>query len=106
MKRVLPVLTAFAMLSLLCSFNRPAHAGASSSTVNQDPAPPTSQIDLEPVLAGLDQPLFVTGAGDGSHRLFIVERPGRIKVLLPNATVPTLFLDITDRVGSGGERGM
>jgi len=94
------------MLSLLCSINRPAHAGSSLSIINQDTTPPTPQIDLELVQAGLDQPLYITGAGDGSHRLFIVERTGRIKVLLPGASVPTLFLDITDRVGSGGERGM
>src|SRR6185369_9836869 len=85
---------------------RPAHAGSPPSISNQDTLPPTPQIDLEPVLADLDQPLYVTGAGDGSHRLFIVERQGRIKVLLPEAAAPTTFLDITDRVGSGGERGL
>jgi glucose/arabinose dehydrogenase len=105
MKRSLSALAAIAGLFLLCSINRPARAGSSSPIVNQD-TPPTPQVDLELVLADLDQPLFVTGAGDGGGRLFVVERPGRIKVLRPEATVPTTFLDITDRVGAGGERGM
>ena len=50
--------------------------------------------------------MFITHAGDGSGRLFIVEQPGVIKVLAPSATLGTAFLDITDRVLSGGERGL
>jgi hypothetical protein len=38
--------------------------------------------------------------------LFVVEQGGRIKVLQPGAATPTLFLDITARVLSGGERGL
>jgi hypothetical protein len=39
------------------------------------PAPPVS-IVLDRVLTGLDLPVFVTHAGDGSRRLFVVERGG------------------------------
>jgi glucose/arabinose dehydrogenase len=63
-------------------------------------------VQLEPVLTGLNQPLYVTNARDGSNRLFIIEQPGRIKVLQPNATEPTVFLDITSRVSCCGERGL
>jgi hypothetical protein len=63
-------------------------------------------IVLQPVLANLAQPVLVTHAGDGSHRLFIVEQAGRIKVLTPGSAVPTLFLDLTARVLAGGERGL
>src|SRR5262245_61140928 len=65
-----------------------------------------ASIQLVPVLAGLQSPIFVTSARDGSHRLFVVEQGGVIKLLLPGATVPTVFLDITTRVLSGGERGL
>src|SRR5581483_7848112 len=51
-------------------------------------------------------PVFVTHAGDGSYRLFIVEQGGKIKVLQPGAAATTDFLDITTRVLSGGERGL
>jgi glucose/arabinose dehydrogenase len=63
-------------------------------------------IQLEPVLAGLSSPLYVTHAGDGRNRLFILEQAGRIKVLQPDAASPTVFLDITANVLSGGERGL
>jgi glucose/arabinose dehydrogenase len=61
---------------------------------------------LVPVVSGLESPLFVTSARDGSERLFIVEQDGTIKVLRPGAAAPTVFLDIEDRVLSGGERGL
>jgi glucose/arabinose dehydrogenase len=63
-------------------------------------------VRVEPLADGLDQPVFVTGAGDGSGRLFVAEQPGRIRVVLDGALSPTPFLDITDRVTSGGERGL
>lgn len=64
------------------------------------------EIVLQPVLSGLSSPVFVTNARDGSNRLFIVEQPGRIKVLEPGSSTPAIFLDIGSRVLSGGERGL
>ncbi len=61
---------------------------------------------LQPVLDGLDQPVFVSSAHDASRRLFILEQPGRIKVLPPGGSVPKVFLDISDRVLAGGEQGL
>jgi len=63
-------------------------------------------IELLPVATGLDSPVFVTNAGDGSNRLFIVEQAGVIKVLPPGESTPTVFLDIRSRVLFGGERGL
>jgi glucose/arabinose dehydrogenase len=63
-------------------------------------------IQLQPVVTGLSNPLYVTHARDGSNRLFIVEQAGRILVLQPGSTTPTIFLDITVNVLSGGERGL
>ncbi len=70
------------------------------------PVPADAGIQLDLVLAGLDKPVYVTHAHDGTNRLFILEQDGRIKVLLPGATTPTVFLDITALVLSGGERGL
>jgi glucose/arabinose dehydrogenase len=72
--------------------------------LSMDPA--SGAIQLEPVLTGLSSPLYLTSARDGTNRLFIVEQPGTIKVLQPGATTPTVFLDITSRVLSGGEQGL
>src|SRR5690242_11523898 len=76
-------------------------------------APPTKPSDGRHVVAlaplvthGLEQPVYLTHAGDGSTRLFVVEQPGRIRVLEANALRPGPFLDVTERVLSGGERGL
>lgn len=63
-------------------------------------------IQLQPVLTGLSSPVFLTAAGDGSQRLFIVEQAGTIKALQPGASTPTVFLNIASRVLAGGERGL
>jgi glucose/arabinose dehydrogenase len=52
-------------------------------------------------------PVDLQHAPDGSGRLFIVEQPGTIRVVDGiDASNATTFLDITDRVVSGGERGL
>ncbi|MFN3693770.1 MAG: PQQ-dependent sugar dehydrogenase, partial [Ignavibacterium sp.] len=53
-------------------------------------------------------PLYLDHAGDGSNRIFVVEQAGRIKVFPNNSSVTATktFLDITDRVTSGGETGL
>jgi glucose/arabinose dehydrogenase len=61
-------------------------------------------MDLEQVATGLQAPVFATHAGDGSGRLFVVEKPGTI--LAPGQPSQP-FLDIRDRVGSRGfEQGL
>ena len=57
------------------------------------------------VAEGLSQPLDLQHAGD--TRLFIVEKGGTIRVLEAGVLRPEPFLDIRDRVGSGGnEQGL
>ena len=58
------------------------------------------------VSSGLVDPLFLTHAGDGSNRLFIVEQRGTIRVLQAGSSSPSMFLDIRSRVLAGGERGL
>ena len=65
--------------------------------------------ELRQVFAANDfvQPLFLTHAGDGSDRIFVVEKMGRIKVM-PNRddAVATDFLDLRDRVNDSGDGGL
>jgi hypothetical protein len=65
-----------------------------------------SAIQLAQVATGLTSPLFVGHAGDGSNRLFIVERGGAIKVLPPGQSTPTVFLNINTKIVAGGEQGL
>jgi len=53
-------------------------------------------------------PVFLTHAGDNTDRIFVIEQVGRIRVFPnnPNVLSSKVFLDITDRVLSGGERGL
>jgi glucose/arabinose dehydrogenase len=49
----------------------------------------------------------LANAGDGSGRLFIVEKQGTIRIFRDGALLSTPFLDITDRVGSSAsEQGL
>ena len=68
---------------------------------------PASVIALAPVAtSGLRSPVFLTHAGDGSGRLFVLEQPGRIRVIKNGMLLDAPFLDIADRVDFGGERGL
>jgi len=57
-------------------------------------------IQIQPIVTGLVEPVFVTSARDGTGRLFIVEQGGLIQVLEPGSISPTVFLDLRDRVKS------
>ncbi|MGD9498576.1 MAG: sorbosone dehydrogenase family protein [Armatimonadota bacterium] len=61
---------------------------------------------LELLADGFLRPNFVTAAGDGTHRLFVVEQQGTIRIIRDGQVVATPFLDITGLVRLGGERGM
>ncbi|MBN1810690.1 MAG: PQQ-dependent sugar dehydrogenase [Anaerolineae bacterium] len=68
---------------------------------------PDVSITVDEIVAsGFNQPVQVTHAGDGSNRLFVVEQPGRIKVIQGGSVLSTPFLDITSLVYYGGERGL
>jgi len=91
-------------------------AEPSVSTEPSDAPPPVGggdrpdlasvRVAIEPVVGGLDQPLFVTPVGDGSGRLFVAEQPGVIRIVEDGTLRDEPFLDISDRVSSGGERGL
>ena len=69
--------------------------------------PAAIRLDLNLVVGGLDRPVAVAGAGDGSGRLFVVEKKGFIRVVQNHALADAPFLDITDRVGSSSsEQGL
>lgn len=59
------------------------------------------------VADGLNRPVDIVHSGDGSGRLFILEQPGVIRVLLNGQIQPDPFLDLRDRVGSAAnEQGL
>lgn len=58
------------------------------------------------VADGFQLPVYVTHAGDGSGRIFVVEKQGTIRIIQDGKVLPTPFLDITPVVRStGNEQG-
>ena len=58
----------------------------------------------EVVASGFTHPVQVTHAGD--DRLFVVEQPGRIKIIEDGSVLPTPFLDISALTEDSGEQGL
>ncbi|MEM6724672.1 MAG: PQQ-dependent sugar dehydrogenase, partial [Bacteroidota bacterium] len=62
-------------------------------------------LSLDLYESGFNAPVDIVNAGD--DRLFIVEQAGRIRIIdMPQNTLSTPFLDIDNKVSSGGERGL
>jgi hypothetical protein len=75
-------------------------------------AAPGTLVQSVPILStGLSSPIGIANAGDGSGRLFVVERCGQIRILENGALRATPFLNLgaapgTDVISCGGERGL
>ena len=64
-------------------------------------------IALSRVAGGFEQPLLITHAGDGSGRLFVVERGGLIRILRDGVIESRPFLDLSAQVRTlGSEQGL
>ncbi len=62
-------------------------------------------IDEETILTGISSATTITHAGD--ERIFATEQAGRIRVFYRDGSIEDEpFMDIEDRVTSGGERGL
>ncbi|MBA3611606.1 MAG: PQQ-dependent sugar dehydrogenase [Nitrospirales bacterium] len=71
------------------------------------PAPVNGPIGLQLVVEhDFSKPVFLTGSPDQTKRLFVVEQDGRIVILNPGQGNPSLFLDIAEKLSTGGERGL
>ena len=55
---------------------------------------------------GFSLPVGVTNADDGSGRIFVVEQGGRVRIVKNGALLAAPFLNISNRVSTGGERGL
>lgn len=95
--------SALALLVAAC-LGCPADAGipSGSSPVVEEGSPPfrLTRLDVE-----MTDPVHLSSP-PGDPRLFVVEQAGRVRVLREGAFLPEPFLDIADRVSSGGERGL
>ncbi len=84
------------LLLAACSGSEPGDPG-------ETPGQPA--LRLVEVASGLQSPVHLT-APAADARLFIVEQPGRIRIVENGQLLATPFLDISPKVSSGGERGL
>ena len=69
--------------------------------------PTQTQIAVQPVIEGFERPLYLTHANDGSGRMFVVEKGGRIRIVADGEIIDPAFLDISTKVNaSGSEQGL
>lgn len=81
--------------------------GQDAPVTTRENAPDGSQYTLVEVASGFERPIFVTGAGDGSGRLFIVEQGGVIYVMANGQLQNEPFLDVSALVSrDANERGL
>ena len=66
--------------------------------ITRERAPSPSQVKLTQIIGGLTRPLYVTHAGDGSNRLFVVEQVGKIWIIEKGEEQAQPFLDVSSLI--------
>ena len=80
--------------------------GGSVTSEAATTAPSKVTVSLRKVVGGLNSPVYVTSARDGSQRLFVVEQAGTVRLVKNGAVQSTAYLNLTSEVLSGGEQGL
>jgi glucose/arabinose dehydrogenase len=109
LRRLPPLALLLVALLFGCGSSGAAGVGSQAS-----PAAPLAQtgsglphVRFTQFASGFTQPVYLTHAGDGSGRLFVVERAGRIRLLREGARQAQQFLDLSPLVLSrGSEQGL
>jgi glucose/arabinose dehydrogenase len=109
--RCLLLLAAPAMLAA-CGAGGSSHSSARQSSPPRSTA--TSSPSAAPAARGaklsrignFDSPVYVTAPPGDTHRVFVVEQTGRIRVVRDGRKLATPFLDLRNQVSCCGERGL
>ncbi len=81
--------------------------GNSSGILTPPPPPPASaDVRLSEVTHEVGFPVFVTAPPGDQHRVFIVDKGGRIRIVKNGVLLAGPFLDISNRVSGGDEQGL
>jgi len=93
-----------------CKINHNTNDNNTNNPAATDTSSISGKYQLDEAFPGLqfNLPLELTSPNDGTDRTFVVEQAGIIKVfpVKGNVTKTTIFLDITSKVTSGGEKGL
>jgi glucose/arabinose dehydrogenase len=67
----------------------------------------TKNLSLAPAVKGLKEPTFAAWPPDGSNRMFILERAGRVRIADADGRLhPTPLLDLSNDTSTGVEEGL
>jgi glucose/arabinose dehydrogenase len=104
----------FCAVVVVMSASAPGMVHAAPESRRDELTAPTAslaagQVDLRQVATGLVAPLGIVNAGDGTDRLFILEKRGTVRVFAGGALQAGTFLDLRGAAGgltTDGERGL
>jgi glucose/arabinose dehydrogenase len=84
-----------------------ARTPAPTATPTETPAARVARPGLRLRRIGsFDSPVYVTAPPNDRRRVFVVEQSGRVRIVRGGKTVQRPFLDVSDRIAYGSERGL
>jgi glucose/arabinose dehydrogenase len=86
--------------------SRPEITAGSAAATGSPVALADLDLKLQERWSGFSAPVYVTNAGDGSKRLFVVEQGGFVRVIAGGNVADKPYLDVHNLVSTGGERGL
>lgn len=86
---------AFLLMLLLLLAPTLAQEAEQDIVITRERPPVAEHVKLTTIATGFDRPLYVTHAGDGSGRLFLVEQRGKIWILRDGVKSAQPFLDVS-----------
>ena len=100
-----PVTPALNSPTAIPDTSTPTEVSTTENPASAASFPDPNAYEWQPVISGLERPVDLQA--DGSGRLFVIEKAGRIRIFQDEQLQEQPFLDITDRVGSSGnEQGL
>jgi glucose/arabinose dehydrogenase len=97
--------TQFTLLLTLVTLAVPV-ASVAAQSAEWDSSTFAGSYRLEEIFRGLSSPVGIIDPGDGSGRLFIVEKTGTIRVAIDGSVLDTPYLDISELVSGQSEQGL
>jgi glucose/arabinose dehydrogenase len=85
----------------------PSEPAATATPTPTPAATPAARPGLRLQRVGtFDSPVYVTAPPGDRRRIFVVEQGGRVRVVRDGRKLDRPFLDVSDRISAGGERGL
>ena len=72
--------------------------------ISRDAAPKAADIAFSEFASGFNRPLYLTHAGDGSERIFVLEQTGRVWIITDGLRSQQPFLDLSDSITATANR--